>query len=69
MVELVQIFDSGVCGPDTPNREEKAFVRNAAIAIEDSLKRKFNVEDIVERYKTDNWCIILEGSQFTFIIN
>jgi hypothetical protein len=54
MVELVQIFDSGVCGPDTPNREEKAFVRNAAIAIEDSLKRKFNVEDIVERYKTDN---------------
>jgi len=40
MVELVEIFDSGVCdqpGSDTPNLEEKAFVRNAAMAIEESL--------------------------------
>jgi hypothetical protein len=34
----------------TPNNEEKAFVRTAAMAIEKSLERKFAIEDIVQRY-------------------
>ena len=53
MAELVQYFDSGVCGPDHPDTQEKAFVRNAAIAIEETLHRKFVIEDIVERYKPE----------------
>lgn len=42
--ELVKILDS-----HGMSNEERAFVKTTAMTVENTLKRKFKIEDIVER--------------------
>ena len=42
--ELVKILDA-----NGMSNEERAFVKTTAMTIENTLKRKFKIEDIVER--------------------
>jgi hypothetical protein len=44
IIELHQIFESGQC---EAGGEERAFIKTTAMAIEDCLKRKVKVENLV----------------------
>jgi hypothetical protein len=44
LLELHELFESKKCDP---SGEEKAFIKTTAIAIEDCLKRKLKVSNIV----------------------
>ena len=44
IIELHQMFESGSC---EASGEERAFIKTTAIAIEDCLKRKVKIENLV----------------------